>query len=92
MSRPPWTPKPTDLERQPQLAPLAALDHQLRLVIGVLAAAHDGQDDAQPELHQARGIARVARTLQSQIDAYRRLLDHPPQAANAEPPQRPRRT
>lgn len=81
MSRPPWTPKSAGLRQHPQLAALAALDHQLRLVVGVLAAVHEGQDDALPELHQARGIARVARTLQSPIDAYRRLVAAPPKAA-----------
>ncbi|MCP4873124.1 MAG: hypothetical protein GY898_30900 [Proteobacteria bacterium] len=92
MSRPPWTPKPEGLRRHPQLAALAALDHQLRLVIGVLAAVHEGQVDTLPELHQARGIAHVARTLQSQIDAYRRLVAAPPKAAELTKRRSPGRT
>lgn len=91
MSKAPWTPRPDGLRRHPQLAALAALDHQLRLVVGVLAAAHEGQADTLPELHQARGIAHVARTLQSQIDAYRRLLADPPKAAATPDRQSPRR-
>jgi hypothetical protein len=91
MSKAPWSPRPDGLRRHPQLAALAALDHQLRLVVGVLAAVHEGQDDALPELHQARGIARVARTLQSQIDAYRRLVAAPPKAAVSPERQNPRR-
>ena len=92
MSRAPWTPRPDGLRRHPQLAALAALDHQLRLVVGVLAAVHEGQDDTLPELHQARGIAHVARTLQSQIDAYRRLLAAPPKAAAQNKGRSPGRT
>jgi len=54
MSRAPWTPEPARLRHHPQLAALATLDHQLHLIIGVLAAVHEGQDGTLPELHQAR--------------------------------------
>ena len=92
MSRPPWTPGPAGLKRHPQLAALAALDHQLRLVVGALAAVHEGQDDNLPGLHQARGIAHVARPLQSQTDAYRRLVAAPPKAADDRGGRNPGRT
>jgi hypothetical protein len=77
MSRSPWSPAQAQLRQHPQLAALAAIDHQLRLVVGVLASAHEGQADGRPELHQARSIARVARLLQHQINAYRQLLALP---------------
>jgi len=91
MSRAPWTPPAATLREHPQTAALAALDHQLQLVISALAAAHEGQSDERPELHQARGIARVARTLQSQIEAYRRLVESPIEAQPQRLERRPRR-
>jgi len=84
MSRAPWAPQPALLRGQPQTAALAALDHLLHIVVAALAAAHEGQPEERPELHQARGIARVARTLQSQIDAYRRLIEEPVDEKSAE--------
>ena len=91
MSRAAWTPPAALLRSHPQTAVLAALDHQLQLVVGALAAAHEGQPDERPELHQARGIARVARTLQSQIEAYRRLVESPIEATPRLAERRPRR-
>jgi hypothetical protein len=96
MSGPPWTPGSPQLRQHPQLAALAALDHQLRLVVRSLTVAHKGQADDHPVLHQARGIASVARTLQAQIEAYRRLLGLPivtkPDSGTGQAASRPRPT
>ena len=55
------------------------------------APPHEGQPDERPELHQARGIARNARTLQSQIEAYRGLVESPIEATPRLAEQRLRR-
>ncbi len=82
MSRPAWTPTAAGLRSHPQLAALAALDHQLGLLVGALTAVHQGQGGHLPELQKAREIARSARSLQRQIDVYRRLVDTTPKAAS----------
>lgn len=85
-----WSPRADHLQRHPQLASLAALAHQLALTTEALAASHRGDPEATPLLHQARGIAHLARVLRHQIDAYRKLAS-PPAATTSAPSQAKKR-
>ena len=63
------------LREHPQLGVVSSLSGQLELLPDVLAAVHCGGDGDAGELRdQARSIARVARILHLQLDAYQRLL------------------
>ena len=92
MSRAPWTRGLTVCAAIPSWLPSLPSTTSSASSSASSPRSHEGQDDTLPELHQARGIAHVARTLQSQIDAYRRLLAAPPKAAAQNKGRSPGRT
>ncbi|MEO1603075.1 MAG: hypothetical protein AAFU49_21915 [Pseudomonadota bacterium] len=63
----------TRLQENPQLGVVSTLSAQLELLPDVLAAVH-GEGDAAELRDQARSIARVARILRTQLEAYEGLL------------------
>lgn len=74
------SPRATHLRQHPQLALITGLVTQLDLLPDALAAVHDDKDAAELR-DQARSIARVARILHHQLEAYEGLLGLPIAAA-----------
>lgn len=70
--------KKPHLRAHPELAMLAALTAQLELLEVVLSTVHS-DDERRALTDQARSMARVGRTLTSQIRAYVDLIDIEPQ-------------
>ena len=65
------------LREHPQLGLLRGLSVQLELLPDVLAAVHGDEVGTEALRDQARSIARVARILGRQLDAYEGLLRLP---------------
>ena len=77
-------PTPDDLDRAPELAILAALDHTLAVSVAVLAGAHPELGDSERpywlgsptrSLTIAKTLVRRTHGLQRAIRAYRRALE-----------------
>jgi hypothetical protein len=77
-------PTPDDLDRAPELAILAALEHTLELAARALACAHpELRDPDSPNSHRpnppglaiANTLARRSRALQRALRTYRRAVE-----------------
>jgi len=66
------------LSQHPELGHLALLAHQLEILTNVLTLVHGGGGQSEALTHHARGMVRVTRILQLQLDAYRELVLMPP--------------
>lgn len=70
----PWSLEPLVLSQHQELGHLALLAHQLEVLTAVLTQVHGGGGQSEALTHHARGMVRVIRILQLQIDAYRELV------------------
>jgi len=70
--------EPTLLATHPELGHLALLAHQLEVLTAVLTLVHSGSRQPEALTHHARGMVRVIRILQLQLDTYKELLLIPP--------------
>lgn len=77
-----WSPTPPEIDRAPEVALLAALDHVLDVTMAAVVAAHPNLADDEPfyrQLHRpevkaADAILTRAARLRDALDRYRRAL------------------
>jgi hypothetical protein len=82
MKRDGWWPTPPEIERAPEVALLAALDHALDIAAAAVVAAHPNLLDDEPayrhldrpEMKAADAILTRARRLRDALDRYRRAI------------------
>jgi hypothetical protein len=75
VTEPPWIPDTDTLRARPILGHLAAIAHQLDLMVAALTAEHSGAGSTSSLTIQARSMVLAATVLQRQIAIYRHLLD-----------------
>lgn len=82
MKRGDWQPTPPEIDRAPEVALLAVLDHALDVVATAIVAAHPNLLDDEPfyrhldrpELKAADAILTRARRLRDALHRYRRVI------------------
>lgn len=88
-----WQPTPPEIDRAPEVALLAVLDHVLDVVAAAIVAAHPNLLDDEPfyrrldrpEIKAADAILTRARRLRDALDRYRRVIAALHASAGAEP-------
>lgn len=95
MTGDPWRPTPPEIDRDPEVALLAALDHALDVAAAAILAAHPNlvDDEApyrqlhRPEVRAADAILTHARRLRDALRRYRQATA----ALHADPSREPTR-
>jgi hypothetical protein len=88
-----WSPSPPEIDRAPEVALLAVLDHALDVAMAAVVAAHPNLVDDEPfyrQLHRpevkaADAILTRAARLRDALDRYRRAIAAPHTSASHEP-------